>query len=162
MQAEAAFNETAAKFATLPNTPHMGYLNCEDQGILCTAWSSATGNLWIFEMLPPPADINIYRKRLNLTTTTTKTFADLQSVTTREELKKLDSVFHPFNGWMAKNGLALPVAYVLYVFNMIPNWMIMLIVSFASRSLMSRRMDNHANRGEGAAAGGAPAPAPAQ
>ena len=161
LETEAAYNATAAKFATLPNTPHMAFINCEADPLLCNVWSSAPGSLWILEMLPPPAEINIYQKRLNLTTTNVKTFTDLQALNSRDGLNLNESVFHPFNGWLAKNHLSLPFAYFLWFFNLIPNWAFMLIVSFVSRTMMSRRMDNHTNRREAAATAAAPAPAAA-
>lgn len=157
LKLEAAFNETAAKFATQPNTPHMALVNCDVETILCNSWSAGTGSVWIFDMLPPPAPIAIYRERMNLTSVTTKDFLALQSKP-REDLKPLDSIFHPFDGPIARNGLSIPFAYFIYVFNVVPNWLFMLIISFASRTMMTRRMDNHMNRGDGAA-GGAPAPA---
>ena len=159
--AEAAYNATAAKFATLPNTPHMAVINCETDPLLCNVWSASPGSLWIVEMLPPPAAINIYSHRLNLTTTDVKTFTDLQALDSRESLRLNDSVFHPFDGWFARNHLSLPFAYFLWFFNLVPNWLFMLIVSFVSRTMMSRRMEGHGNRREGAAAAAAPAPAAA-
>jgi hypothetical protein len=142
----------------MPGTPHMAYLNCDDQPILCSMWSCATGNLWVFEMVPPPSDIDIYRKRLNLTSTTTKTFSDLHASKDGGDLKPLDSIFHPFNSKVAKAGLSLPIGYALWAFNLVPNWLFMLVISFVSRSMMSKRMNNHMNRQDAAAAGGPAVP----
>jgi len=140
----------------------MGLLNCDAEAVLCASWSASPGSLWVIEMLPPPADINIYRKRLNLTTVDAKTFTDLQALNSRESLQLVDTVFHPFNGWFAKNNLSLPLGYLIWGFNLVPNWLFMIVISFVSRTLMNRRMDNHMNRGTGQAAAPAPAPAAAQ
>jgi len=138
-QIEQAFNETAGRFALLPKAPHMGLLNCEDQPILCNSWSAGAGTVWIFDMLPPPAAIDIYKKRFNLTTVTSDDIFALKD--NREGATLLDSWFHPFNGKAVELGLAIPFGYVTWVFNVVPSWAMMLLVSFASRSMMSRRME---------------------
>lgn len=141
-QIEKAFNETAAKFAVLPGSPLMGILNCEDQPILCNAWSAGAGNLWSFHMLPPPAPIDIYKKRLNLTTTTSEELVQVKSAESKDKagFVLLDSWFHPFNGKATELGLSVPYGYVIWAFGLVPNWLFMLMVSFASRGMMSNRM----------------------
>ncbi|ROT42444.1 hypothetical protein SODALDRAFT_326601 [Sodiomyces alkalinus F11] len=141
-QVNAAFNETAIKFATLPESevPHMAYLNCDDQPVLCNIFSVGPASLWAMDMLPPGNEINIWGKRLNTTTTTTQDLLDLYADKEKSEFKLVTHVFHPFNGWFAQNGLSVAVAYVLWFFTVVPNWTIMLLVSFASRSMMNRRM----------------------
>ncbi|KAK0706372.1 hypothetical protein B0T26DRAFT_789311 [Lasiosphaeria miniovina] len=133
---EAAFNESVAKFATLSKSPHVAMINCDDEKILCNSWSATTGALWIFEMLPAPAAIDVYWKRLNLTTTTSQTILDLYVNDDKKAFYLIDSYFHPFDGVLAKNDLAVPVAYLLWGFNAIPSWAMMLFVSFFSRSMM--------------------------
>jgi hypothetical protein len=131
---EAAFNETAGKFALLPNSPHMALLNCEDQPILCNSWSLPVGILSIIDLLPPPAQVDVYRKRLNFTTTTSDDLVAFRN--DRSAFKLEDGWFHPFNGKVTELGLAVPFGYIVWVFNVIPNWLFMLVVSFASRSMM--------------------------
>jgi hypothetical protein len=144
---ETAFKETAAKFALLDNTPHMGYLNCDDQPILCNAWSTGTSNLYVFEMLPSPAPIDVYKKRLNLTTTTSDSLVKLQESGTKADFVLLDDGwFHPFNGKAVEYGIAVPFGYIMWAFGLIPNWLFMLVVSFASRTMMGNRMQGAANR----------------
>ncbi|GAO16656.1 uncharacterized protein UV8b_00780 [Ustilaginoidea virens] len=141
---EQAFNETAAKFALLPGSPLMGILNCDDQPILCNAWSASVGSLWSFSVLPPPAPVDIYKKRLNLTSTTSDDLVDLKSESAESKDKAgfvpLNSWFHPFNGKVTELGLSVPYGYLMWAFGLVPNWLFMLIVSFASRSIMSNRM----------------------
>ena len=112
----------------------MGMLNCDDQPILCNVWSAGVGSIWNFEMLPEPAPINIYKKRLNLTTVTSDDMVALKGH--KEEFTLLDSFFHPFNGKAAELGISVPLAYVLWGFNLLPSWAFMLVVSFFSRSMM--------------------------
>ncbi|WYZ37161.1 hypothetical protein EsH8_II_000667 [Colletotrichum jinshuiense] len=153
---ETAFNETASKFAKLPESPHMGLLNCDDQPVLCNAWSAGTASIWSIKMLPPGSQIDIYRKRLNVTTTTSDDIVDLWTEPTKKDWILTENIFHPFNSWIAENNLSIPIGYFFWAFNLIPNWLFMLIVSFGSRTLMNRRMGNTLNAREAAAAGGAP------
>lgn len=118
----------------------MGYLNCDDQPILCNVFSAGPASLWAINMLPAGNEINILGKRLNTTTTTTQDFLDLHADKERSEMRPVNHIFHPFNGWFAQNGLSVPVAYILWLFTVIPNWSVMLLVSFASRRMMNRRM----------------------
>ncbi|KUI73566.1 hypothetical protein VM1G_09555 [Cytospora mali] len=138
---EAAFNQTAAKFAVLPDAPHVGYLNCDDQPILCNSWSAGAGSLWMIELLPPPAPVDIYMKRLNLSTTDSDTFLELYK--TKEDKSQFvlkDGYFHPFDGEFVKYGVSVPIAYALWALSVVPSWAMMLGVSFLSRTFMSRRM----------------------
>ncbi|KAH7155115.1 hypothetical protein B0J13DRAFT_217771 [Dactylonectria estremocensis] len=147
---ETAFKETAAKFALLEEAPHMGYLNCDDQPILCNAWSTGTSNLYVFEMLPSPAPIDTYKKRLNMTTTTSETLVNLYEAGTKDQFTLLEpGWFHPFQGKAVELGLAVPFGYFMWAFGLIPNWLFMLVVSFVSRTMMSNRMQGQANRDAG-------------
>jgi len=159
---EKAFNETVAQFALLPTTktPHVAVLNCDDEPVLCNSWSASTGNLWVFDILaPPPAPVDVYWRRLNLTTTTAETLLDIYNKDDNRAtaLRLLDPAgyFHPFHGKLAQYGLAVPFGYALWAINAVPSWAMMLFVSFASRSMMNRRMDP--NRAPGAPRRAAPA-----
>ncbi|RDA94823.1 hypothetical protein CP533_4318 [Ophiocordyceps camponoti-saundersi (nom. inval.)] len=155
---EKAFNETAAQFALVPGSPHMGYLNCDDQPILCNSWAAAAGNIWSFAMLPPPASIEVHKHRLNLTTTTSAEIAALRESENKADWVRVDSWFHPFHGKATELGLSVPYGYTLWAFNLVPNWMFMIIMTFASRRMLPNRMGNMGNQGNqgrrpGAAAG---------
>jgi hypothetical protein len=135
-QIETAFNETAAKFSTVRKAPHMGYLDCDNEPVLCNSWAATAGSLWVFEVLPPPAKTDIYVKRLNLTTTTSKDLLDLYALENKEQFHLHDGYFHPLDGILAQYGLGVPLGYVFWVLSVVPSWAMMLIVSFVSRSLM--------------------------
>ncbi|KAI1076417.1 hypothetical protein F5B20DRAFT_572857 [Whalleya microplaca] len=154
---EAAFNETAGKFAVTPGSPHTALLNCENQPVLCNAWSAPVGAIWLFEVLPAPAPVDIWTKRLNLTTTTADDILELQKEGFKSKAKLHDGFFHPFNGPLAKNGLSTPVGYILWAFNILPSWAFMILVSILSRTMMSNRM-NQTNAGPRPAATGQAAP----
>ncbi|TGJ87270.1 hypothetical protein E0Z10_g1430 [Xylaria hypoxylon] len=157
---EAAFNETAGKFAIKPNSPHMALLNCENQPVLCNAWSAPVGSLWIFEMLPEPSPISIFSKRLNLTTVTSDDFIQLQKDGYKTGATEHDGIFHPFNGPLAQNGLSIPAGYLLWAFGLIPSWAFMILVSLFSRRMMSSRMEGQMHGGPRPAATGQAAPRP--
>jgi hypothetical protein len=137
LQVEAAYNETAVKFAGRHNTPHMALVNCDDQPVLCNSWSAGPPGLWVFEMLPRPAPINIYGRRLNMTSTTTKTFLDFHAqADRRQDFGLYESYFHPYDGVLTQYGAAVPIGYILHFFSVVPSWAMMLGISFLSRSMM--------------------------
>lgn len=158
---EQAWNETVVKLGAMPNSPHLGYLDCDNEPVLCNAWSASTGALWIFDMVPKPADIDVYWKPLNLSSTTSQDILDLHAAG-KEKFRLItsDAYFHPFNGFLAKNNLAVPLAYAIWALNVIPSWATMLIVSFVSRSMMNRAADPSGGRAPGAGAPAAPRAAP--
>ncbi|TDZ67300.1 hypothetical protein CTRI78_v002995 [Colletotrichum trifolii] len=158
---ETAFNESAVKFAKLPESPHLGLLNCDDQPVLCNAWSAGTASIWSINMLPAGSEVDIWRKRLNVTTTTSDDIVDLWKKGNKEDWVLTENIFHPFNSWVAKNGLSIPVGYFFWAFNLMPNWLFMLLISFGSRTLMNRRMNNTLNTREGGAGAASAAAAPA-
>ncbi len=87
-------------------------------------------------MVPRPAPIDLYLKRLNITTTTAQTFLDYHASGHKEGFKQHTGYFHPFDGFFAQNGLSVPVGYFFWLFNAIPSWAMMLGVSFLSRTFM--------------------------
>jgi len=136
---EAAFNQTAALWAVTPSTPHLGYLNCEDQPVLCNSWGAGPPSLWIFEVSPAPAPVIVRTKGMNTTTTTVKDFTDLHSSNSYKEITPYDGFFHPFDSPLAKYGLAIPLGYFFWIFTVVPSWLFMILISFGSRSIMGRR-----------------------
>lgn len=157
---EAAFNATATKLNSKVVGPHTALLDCDAQPVLCNAWSASPGYLYVFDVLPEPAKTDIYYKRLNLTTTKAETIEALYD-TTRESkvlvhedvpgapavgspaspsFRLLDGYFHPLDGLLAVNGLAIPLGYLLWFFSVVPNWLFMVGVSFISRTVMGRRL----------------------
>lgn len=139
LKLDAAFNEAAYQFASIPDAPHMAVLDCEQQPVLCNSWSVTPGGIWAFQMLPEPAAIDIYSKRFNLSSVTGQTLVDLHAANSKEDFKIVDSYFHPFHGFAAEKGLAVPFGYITWAFGLIPSWATMLGISMFSRSFMSRR-----------------------
>lgn len=141
--AEAAWNASASKIAALPNSPHLGYLDCEANPVLCNVWSAGSPAIWSLKINPAPSDVEIYLKPLSRNETTPQTIMDIYEEGfvkgDKDKWQLNESAFHPFNGFFAKNGLSIPVAYILWFFGVVPNWAVMLCVSFFSRSMMNRR-----------------------
>ncbi|OWP04111.1 hypothetical protein B2J93_5932 [Marssonina coronariae] len=138
-QIEAAFNQTALLWGVNPAAPNLGFLNCEDQPVLCSAWSVGPPSLFFFEVSAKPAPVIQRSRRLNATTTDVSTFTDLLSTQSYKSYPVYQGVFHPFDGFLARSGLAVPLGYFFWAFGTLPNWVVMIGISFLSRSIMGRR-----------------------
>jgi len=136
---ETAFNETALLFSVNPAAPHLAYLNCDSQPVLCNSWAASPLNLWILEVGAKEAPVDIHLVSLNTTTTSVKTFTDLHATNSWKEQAPYEGYFHPFDGQLAKLGVAVPLGYVLWALTIIPSWLFMIGISFISRSIMSKR-----------------------
>ena len=133
---EKAFNESAILFAVNPTAPHLAYLNCDNQPVLCNSWGAGPPHLWIMEVAAKPAPVDIRLVSLNTTTTNVKTFTDLHATQSWKEKTPYEGYFHPFDGQLAKLGLAVPLGYVFWVFSVVPSWLFMIGISFISRNIM--------------------------
>ena len=116
----------------------MAYLNCDDQPLLCSSWLIGPAHIWAIDVVPNPEDVNIYKHRFNVSSIDADYMTALRSDDKENDDRwtKVESYFHPFNGQVAKLHLSMPFAWVLWFFNIFPNWLMMLIVSFVSRSMM--------------------------
>ena len=138
----AEFNKTAALLSVDKNAPKMGLINCDTHAVLCSTWMAGPPSLWYIQLpvydaaAQSPASTDAYVKHLNLTTTTASGLVKFYKSEEWKELDRIDSVFHPFDGALAKYGLQVPLGYVLFAFSMVPSWSIMLGVSFFTRYFM--------------------------
>jgi hypothetical protein len=135
-QIEAAFNESAQLFAATPSSPSLALINCDYQPILCNSWSAGPPGLWIMEVGAPTEPVPIRKVGLNTTSTTSKTFTDLYASQSYKSKDLYEGYFHPFDGAVAKAGLAIPLAYVTWAFALVPSWVVMIGISFISRNMM--------------------------
>ncbi|KAH8811743.1 hypothetical protein F5884DRAFT_783243 [Xylogone sp. PMI_703] len=134
---ETAFNETASLWASDPKAPHLGYIDCESQAVLCNSWGTGPLTLWIMEVPTPPAPVDIHVWNVNATTTTIKTFQDLRNSREWKEKPAYEGYyFHPFNGLLAQYNLAVPLGYFFWVFSVVPSWLFMIVISFFSRRMV--------------------------
>jgi len=143
--ATKAWNASLPIMAAKPDAPKFAYLDCETEPLLCNAWSVGAPALYYFQVPKPMADqsapVPVVRyKPLNRTSTTTETFKKLIVDNEIEQVTPYEGPFHPFNGALQLYNLAIPYAYVTWGFSKMPSWMPMIIISFLSRSFMSKRM----------------------
>jgi hypothetical protein len=131
---EAAFNETASIMAKSKDSPSMALLNCDNQPVLCNAWAAGPPNIYVFDILPKPAPVDVRVIHLNSTTVTVEDIVKLSS--TFKDQPVYEGYFHPFDGPLAKYGVAVPLAWVLWVFSVVPSWLFMIGVSMLSRNIM--------------------------
>jgi len=136
---ETAFNETTVVFAASKSAPHLASVNCDYQPILCNSWAASPATMWIFEVGAPGTPVDIHILNLNATTTDAKMLTELHTKRSWANRPKYEGYFHPFDGPIAQYGLAQPLAYLIWIFSVIPSWAFMIGVSFLSRTMMSRR-----------------------
>lgn len=154
---ESAFNETALLFKADPTAPHMGMVNCDLQPILCNAWATGPPALYIMEVTPGNQPVEVHFPRFNASSITAQDMVKMHTTNSWKETEAYEGYFHPFDGELAKYGLANVVGWVLFAFNVLPNWLFMLLVSFASRSFMGKRMQPGLGGAVPTRAGAAPA-----
>ncbi|EXJ91526.1 hypothetical protein A1O3_00074 [Capronia epimyces CBS 606.96] len=141
---------------------HLGSVDCDKEQVLCTGWAANLPAVYHFSVpkkSEPQAKAPLHIVPLNMTTVTVD---DIVSVAAASKARYLEypeytGFLHPFDGWVAKLSLLQPLGYVLWGFGSMPSWLMMIIISFVSRQIMSRRMT-----GGQRAPAGAPAQAPAQ
>jgi len=148
---EKAYNETALLWSVNPTAPHLGYLDCDAQPVLCNSWGAGPPSMWIMEVPPQPAPVKVWTKYMNTTTTTVKTFTDMHNTKEWTTRPPYEGWFHPFDGQLAKAHLAVPLGYVFWFFAIVPSWAFMIGISFMSRSFMGRGMNKPRNGPAGAA-----------
>jgi len=136
---ETAFNETAALWSLDSTAPHLAYLNCENEPVLCNSWGAGPPSLYIIEVSAPGLPVDVRVQGLNTTSTNVKTLTDLHATKEWKTLKLQDGYFHPFDGPLAQYRLAVPLGYVFWFFNIVPNWLFMILISIFSRNIMGKR-----------------------
>ncbi|KAF7676237.1 hypothetical protein GT037_005742 [Alternaria burnsii] len=142
--ATKAWNASLPIMAAKTNAPKFAYLDCEAEPILCNAWSVGAPALYYFQVPKPMADQSapvptVRYQPLNRTSTTTETFKKLIVDNDIEQVTPYEGPFHPFNGALQQYNLAIPYGYVTWGFSKMPSWMPMIIISFLSRSFMSKQ-----------------------
>lgn len=164
--AETAFNKSVPLLAAAPNPPSLAMLNCESEPILCHAWAVSPPQLLHMQLPQPLPDQStpsstVRSIPLNRTTVTASQIAAYHIQDKYLEKTPYEGIFHPFDGPLAKYGLAIPAGYLIWGFSLIPSWAFMIGISFLSRTFMGRRMAGTADREAAARAAAAGRPAAA-
>lgn len=138
---EEAWNETAALFAADPTAPHLAYINCDKQTVLCSTWAAAAPTIWHIQRPIAQADqstpaTTIHIVPLNTTTTTAQKIVQIHTQKTYEKRPVYEGAFHPFDGYLAKWYLNKPAGYAIFAFSQIPSWAFMIGISMFSRNMM--------------------------
>ncbi|OKL60262.1 hypothetical protein UA08_04789 [Talaromyces atroroseus] len=147
LRAEHAYNDSLALFAADPTSPNLGYLNCEQEPILCSVWAAAAPTVWHLDLpqaLPgePRPEIPLHVVNVNHTTVTPETIYNIHAEKTYENEPRYEGWLHPWDGALAQYGLNVPLGYVIYGFGVVPSWAMMIGMSFLSRNIMGRRAAN--------------------
>ena len=102
-------------------------------------------------------DIRIFR--LNATRATTDDIVSIPSSSKSRYLERepYEGALHPIDGTLQKFGLMTPFGVLLWILGAVPSWAMMLVISFASRSIMNKRLNNPNGLGAPPAAPGQPA-----
>ncbi|KAJ5584304.1 uncharacterized protein N7459_004104 [Penicillium hispanicum] len=146
--ATKAFKESVLLFSADPSSPNLGLLDCEEERVLCSAWSSGAPSVYYYqvpkaqpaeeERLPTPLHV-VY---MNSTTVTPEELYQVHSKKNFEHFPAYEGALHPIDGWVAKYNLIIPLGYAIYAIGAVPSWMFMIGISFFSRTFMGRRMGN--------------------
>jgi hypothetical protein len=131
-----AFNESALLFKADPTAPHLGLINCDHQPILCHSWTAGAPLMYIFEVNKPPAKTEVHIHGFNTTSVTAMDLVKLHATKSWKERPAYEGHFHPFHGTAQQYGLDLATGWVIWAFNILPNWAFMILISFASRTMM--------------------------
>ena len=70
---------------------------------------------------------------------TTVTAAEIAAIHTEEKYRQVavyEGFWHPFDGPLAKAGLAIPLGYAIWGISKVPSWAVMVGISFLSRTVM--------------------------
>jgi hypothetical protein len=121
--------------SAMPNSPSLAAIDADKEAILSHQWSLAPPAL--YHILLSTTEEPIARWiPLNQTTVKASDIVELHTKRAYEATAPYEGAFQPWTGWMAKTGLDLPFAYVMWAFALMPSWAPMIIVSFLSRTLM--------------------------
>ncbi|RJE18665.1 hypothetical protein PHISCL_09001 [Aspergillus sclerotialis] len=132
------------------NSPNLGRLNCEENQVLCSAWSAGAPSVWYFKVpqaqLEGRAETPLHITYMNSTTITAEGMFKIYSEKKYERSPPYQGFLHPTDGLLAQYGLGIPVGYLIYGLSAIPSWAFMVGISFMSRTIMGRRVGNQAAR----------------
>lgn len=139
--AEIEWNKSVPLIAASRNAPKLAVLSCETDPVLCNAWAAGPPSIFYFLLPQPLPDqstpaTTVHEITLNRTSVTSAEIVALANEGKYKETAPYEGWFHPFDGNLAKFGVALPFGYAVYYFSLIPSWMMMVGISFFTRNFM--------------------------
>lgn len=116
-------------------------MNCENDKILCSIWVAGAPTVWHLQVPQvsteePRLPYSLHIVALNSTTVTPEAIYKIHSEQTYQNVPLYDGVLHPFDGWLAQYGLNVPLGYLMFGFSAVPTWVVMIAVSYFSRTYM--------------------------
>jgi len=143
--AEEAWNKSVPLISVSRKSPNLGFLDCESDPVLCHAWSVGPPKLLHLQIPQPRADQSeaptTYRAiDVNRTSITAPEIAAVILEDKYLQTTPYEGFWHPVDGPLAKTGLNVYLGYAMWAFTLVPSWAFMIVVSFASRTFMGRRM----------------------
>jgi hypothetical protein len=139
--ATKAWNASTALLAASKDAPNLATVDCEAESILCNLWLVSPPSIYHILLPKPLADqstpaTTVRYIPLNATSVTAQQIAAIHTEEKYKETAPYEGYWHPFDGVLAKTGLNLPVAYVMWGFARMPSWLPMILISFLSRTFM--------------------------
>jgi hypothetical protein len=141
-RAEEAFNGSVALISASPSAPSLAYLNCETDGVLCSAWAVSPPNVLHMQLPQPLPDqsmpaTTVRAINVNRTTITAPEVAAIHLQEKYKDTAVYEGFWHPFDGPLAKAGVNIYAGWAIWAFGQVPSWAFMILVSFVSRNIMS-------------------------
>lgn len=171
--------ESVPILAALPQpagapTLHLGMIDCEKEQVLCSSMSVSAPAImhFMFPILPyenaTPQPASEFRY-IDYNRTTVKS-SDMIPMAVQAPNSKIyqlpvyEGWLHPIDGWMARFGVQQYFGYLIWGMGTTPSWLIMIVLSFVSRQMMTKKALNKTQPdiyGKPGQAAGQPAAAPA-
>lgn len=132
---------STALLASSTNAPKLATVDCEQEPVLCNMWLVSPPSIYhillpktLADQSKPATTVRYFQ--LNHTTINAQTIVELHTQGKYKATPPYEGYWHPFDGPLAKTGLNLPIAYVMWAFSKVPSWLPMIAISFLSRTFM--------------------------
>ena len=139
---EVAFNETASLLAADLTAPKLGYVNCDDQRVLCATWQAQPPTIWHIqrphpkkgEQSTPASTVRINYLRFN--ETRAQDMVALHTGKKYEDGLVYEGYFQPFDGLLKQYNVNKVAGYIFFAVGLLPSWAYMLVISMITRTVM--------------------------
>lgn len=133
------YNKAVARLSVSPSGPRLGKVSCETEGVLCGSWALTPPAILHMLIPHPAADQSLPSRDVRFVSVNATGVTADEIVALHEDKRYLDTklyegIWHPFDGVIAKNGLAQPVGYAISQANKIPSWTWMIAISMFTRT----------------------------